>query len=38
MIYENEHSEDEECACNTLDALDCNVLYTIGTLLSLKRR
>ena len=29
MIYENENREDEECACNTLDALDCNVLYTI---------
>ena len=29
MIYENEHSEDEECGCNTCNALGCNVLYTI---------
>ena len=29
MIYENEHSEDEECGCNTCDDLDGNVLYTI---------
>ena len=30
MIYENEDSEYEECACN--------VLYTICTVMSLKRR
>ena len=29
MIYENEHSEYEECGCNTCGDLDCNVLYTI---------
>ena len=29
MIYENEHSEDEECGCNTCGDLDCNVLDTI---------
>ena len=29
MIYENEHSEDEECGCNTCGDLDGNVLYTI---------
>ena len=29
MIYENEHSEYEECGCNTCGDLDGNVLYTI---------